>query len=568
MTHEGAVGKWFVSSRFHGLALRGTEDAKLGLPDFAPQVNINRYGSFSRVGTGQGTATVGPPLRPTSLSPNLLSELQRRGCWMAQAKKSPSGAVIAAGPNETSEQLSVAPTEINAVKAEDVAVRCGGAGGFTDRYAAARPLQFDGSFEKRNHHVFRYPAKFHPPIARKLVELFSSPNDTLLDPFCGSGTLLVEGSILGRNCIGTDVDPLAVFVARAKTGLRDLPAIEAAAASFSAWLQAKVALDEQRWGSFETDVAPRDFSAFSSDLTEWIPSLPKIDHWFRRRVVLQLAEIRRAIVQDYSGDAERFLHLCFASVLRNSSNADPVPVSGLEVTSHMLAKEREGRSINPWRLMMRAVAKSLVATSEFIRDRVHGVTCAIHEVDARLLSREEVGAVSAVITSPPYLTAVDYYRRHTLEMYWLGLTKRREERLELMPRYIGRDRVGSRHLLAEDARSAHVAERWLLRFPGIKPERERAFRHYCDGMVRALDRMALVVSKGGPIVIVAGDVRFCGVHVSMLELMKDLAGERLTIADHLWYPIRNRYMSYARNHQANIAADHVLVFREQSIEGK
>ena len=100
---------------------------------------------------------------------------------------------------------------------------------FADRYAAARPLEFEATAQKLNHGVFRYPAKFHPPIARKLIELASSPGETVLDPFCGSGTLLVEAVATGRNAVGTDVDPLAVFVSDAKTTIVDKPVISAAA---------------------------------------------------------------------------------------------------------------------------------------------------------------------------------------------------------------------------------------------------------------------------------------------------------------------------------------------------
>jgi adenine-specific DNA methylase len=227
----------------------------------------------------------------------------------------------------------------------------------------------------------------------------------------------------------------------------------------------------------------------------------------------------------------------------------------------MLAKEAEGRAVDPWRLMSRSIIKSLPAMTEYIKTRTPNIRSLVYEADAREVGAEVLGLVNAVVTSPPYLTAVDYYRRHTLEMYWLGLTNERAERLKLMARYIGRDRIGENHFSGIEASASQVADKWLKRFPEINPIRARAFRHYCDGMARALARMTEVVIPGGPIVIVVGDVRFCGVQVSMLELMKDLAGERLIVADHLWYPIMNRYMSYSRRNEANIAADHVLVFR-------
>ena len=432
---------------------------------------------------------------------------------------------------------------------------------FADRYAAARPLEFVSTGRKLNHDVFRYPAKFHPPIARKLVELASSPGETVLDPFCGSGTLLVEAVATGRNAVGTDVDPLAVFVSGAKTTIVDKAAISAAAERCIKWLEASKSDDHGRNGDFTLEADECQYEARRTDVAAWIPDLPNMMHWFRRRAVLQLASIRRHVAETYEGDARRFLELCFAAIIRNSSNADPVPVSGLEVTSHMLAKEALGRAIDPWRLMARAIGRSLPAMTAFIDARAPSTTSTIVQADARQLDTKTVGTVSAIVTSPPYLTAVDYYRRHTLEMYWLGLTNQRAERLALMAGYIGRDRVGENHFSAEKATASKVADRWITRFSGVQPVRERAFRHYCDGMARSLAKMLDIVAPGGPIVIVAGDVRFCGVPVSMLELMKDLAGGRLRVADHLWYPITNRYMSYSRRHEANIAADHVLVFR-------
>lgn len=433
--------------------------------------------------------------------------------------------------------------------------------GFSDRYAAARPLEFSATNNKLNHGVFRYPAKFHPPIARRLIELVTTEGQTVLDPFCGSGTLLVEAAVLGRNSVGADIDPLAVFITRAKTSLDNDDAISEAAETFTPWLHNCRAEDENLWGAFDHDIDEATFEAARPSVADYIPELPNIHHWFRRRAIIQLAKIRRHVDETQNDQSKLFLKLCFASIIRNSSNADPVPISGLEVTSHMLAKEAEGRAIDPWRLMSRAIAKTLEATRTFIKARSPTSKSLVYEADARSLELEATGKAAAVVTSPPYLTAVDYYRRHTLEMYWLGLTIQPRDRLALMARYIGRDRIGEAHFAANTAQGQRVANSWIPRFPGIKPERERAFRHYCDGMSRALDRMLHIVAPGGAIVIVAGDVRFNGTHVSMLELMKDLAGDRLVISDHLWYPIINRYMSYSRRNEANIAADHVLVFR-------
>ena len=80
-------------------------------------------------------------------------------------------------------------------------------------------LEHDVS-ESLTHPFHSYPARLHPATARVLVELVSAGaprNATLVDPFCGSGTSLVEARAAGLRGIGVDLNPLAALVARAKT---------------------------------------------------------------------------------------------------------------------------------------------------------------------------------------------------------------------------------------------------------------------------------------------------------------------------------------------------------------
>jgi hypothetical protein len=67
------------------------------------------------------------------------------------------------------------------------------------------------------HDIYRYPARFSPLFARAAIELFTEPGDTILDPFMGGSTSMVEALALGRHAVGTDINQLAVFLARVKT---------------------------------------------------------------------------------------------------------------------------------------------------------------------------------------------------------------------------------------------------------------------------------------------------------------------------------------------------------------
>jgi hypothetical protein len=69
------------------------------------------------------------------------------------------------------------------------------------------------------HRLFRFPARLHHRVARHLIANFSSEGQTVYDPFVGSGTTIVESISVDRHALGSDVDPLAIFLSRTKREL-------------------------------------------------------------------------------------------------------------------------------------------------------------------------------------------------------------------------------------------------------------------------------------------------------------------------------------------------------------
>ena len=69
------------------------------------------------------------------------------------------------------------------------------------------------------HTFYRYPARFSPRFVRQIIRSFTRPGDTVLDPFMGGGTTLVEAATLGRYAVGSDISELATFIAAVKTAL-------------------------------------------------------------------------------------------------------------------------------------------------------------------------------------------------------------------------------------------------------------------------------------------------------------------------------------------------------------
>jgi tRNA G10 N-methylase Trm11 len=423
----------------------------------------------------------------------------------------------------------------------------------------ARRFAFEsGNTTRYTHYLFRYPAKFHPPVARGLLESFTEPGARVLDPFCGSGTLLVEAALAGRDAVGHDIDPLAIFISRVKTKpLRK----EALTRTLDRILTAN-----DRHERSAAEYEKRMFTDLSDSLYTretqrlGIPAIPNLEHWFRRYAIVDLARIRR-VVRSVKAPASHkmFFELCFASIIRASSNADPVPVSGLEVTSHMRALDEEGRLINPFALFERAAVRAVQDMEDFAGDVERGSRVRVSQQDATQLRRPSA-QFDAVITSPPYHGAVDYYRRHQLEMFWLRLTVTQEERLDLLSQYIGRPWPPARHPFIKDEEivgaQAAALERRIRK---THAKRANSFKHYAVAMTKVFERLAGVLNPGAPAVLVVGHSSWNGDHLDTSQLFAELAAPHFRLTDRLWYPVTNRYMSYSRHNQASIDREFVLV---------
>lgn len=424
-------------------------------------------------------------------------------------------------------------------------------------------MQFpEGSFDRLTHYIFRYPAKFHPPVARALVERFTVSGQTVLDPFCGSGTIAVEARALGRNAIVSDIDPVAAFVSRGKTLI---PAIEPLRNASRALLDRLSDLQrrESEYGRrmFE-DIKQSSFAAAVRRYELDIPNIPNINHWFRRYVIVDLARIMQVILDGGFRPIHRDIFLLsFAAIIRNASNADPVPVSGLEVTSHMKRRDDVGRVINPYALYRRTLDRAINDYERFTGNASQfSTTVKVLNVDATEIDSYIPSGIDAVITSPPYHNAVDYYRRHTLEMYWLGFVHDHQDRLKLLPRYIGRSWVSKTHpAMQEELKGCKTALRWEALLRAHSSKRADAFKHYLVSMQLCFRALSKRVARGKPVVFVVGKSSWNGDQIPTVDLFKELSEDRFAVREVLWYPLKNRYMSYSRHNGASIDREYVLV---------
>lgn len=277
------------------------------------------------------------------------------------------------------------------------------------------------------HGFHAYPARAHPVTVRRLVEGFSTEGKTVLDPFCGSGTVLIEAMLAGRNAVGTDLNPLAVMLARSKTYPRKPEATAAlveAARGVAAFADAR-----RKAKSGATRRLPQEDVAI-----------------FAPHVLLELDGIRAGIAEAPPGVRPDLL-LVLSSILVKLSQKKGD-------TSDEAVEKRIGQGY-PARLFVRKTEELARRFDEFTQllpsppPRARVVLD-----DATALSKLDDASVDAVITSPPYVATYDYLAHHDLRMRWLDLDTRRFAQGELGARrnYDRRSALDARKSWEEELR--------------------------------------------------------------------------------------------------------------------
>ena len=228
-----------------------------------------------------------------------------------------------------------------------------------------------------------YPAKFITEIPCALLDILPIPTDTaVLDPFCGSGTTLVESQRRGLPCIGIDLNPIAVLITRVKTA--PMPA------GMEQVIQQTIDLARH------IDSAP-------------IPAIPNLDHWFKRPIQAALASCRAAIAS-VQPEYHDVLLLALSSIIVRVSNQD-------NDTRYASVLKNVGRE-DVFSGFSSAAHK--ISTALSTRDYELSPATVI-DADTLALSPDDIDRpVGVVITSPPYPNAYEYWLYHKYRMWWLG----------------------------------------------------------------------------------------------------------------------------------------------------
>lgn len=234
------------------------------------------------------------------------------------------------------------------------------------------------------HAIHPYPAKFIPEIPRALIAEFPpAKGSCVLDPFCGSGTTLVEAQRAGFDAVGIDLNPIACRISRVKTG--PTPQLLGLAA-----IRCRTVAEKMK------GVVPAD--------------IPNLAHWFPKDVSEAVSALREAIMSSAPDDCRESLELALSSILVRVSNQDS-DTRYAAVEKHISRKQ-------VFDLFLEAVGRieNAPRPKPTTNARVRVV-----ESDILTLRPESVGhRVGLVVTSPPYPNAYEYWLYHKYRMWWLG----------------------------------------------------------------------------------------------------------------------------------------------------
>jgi 16S rRNA G966 N2-methylase RsmD len=373
------------------------------------------------------------------------------------------------------------------------------------------------------HGYHRYPAKFIPQLVEKILIEFASPKARIADPFLGSGTTGIEAIRRGHSFYGSDINPVACLISRAKC-VPISPAI-----LDSLWLELAKQLDSfVSIGRRELTPQERE-SIINIDISR-ATGTERWKYWFPEAYRNVLGNILETIGKTDDPVIREFLLCGFSNILKPCSiwlSGSTKPQKDLEKQLADPVKEFSSQ-IRDMIKRNRVYWDFLV--SKGIQPQTVAEKLVIEEYDARCLNTNH-GEFDLIITSPPYATCYEYSEIHQLTQLWL-------ERSGFLPTTTEKSQwIGSRRSTVADD-SNELSETFVIvnaalekltqvaqehKYPSSILSEVRALSRYFSDMHQSIRAMATVVPRNKKIVLVIGDSRRRNVDIPTTDALIQIA---------------------------------------------
>lgn len=416
------------------------------------------------------------------------------------------------------------------------------------------------STDRVTHLIHTYPAKLLPHIPNFFLNnsILSNPGDTVLDPFCGSGTVLLESLLAGRFAYGVDANPLARLISSVKTTHYNQEELKTISITLS--------------------------RSINRIKTVKIPDVVNIDYWFLPHIKYQLGTILKAINLIDDIKYRDFFLVCFSNCVKKVSLADPRVSVPVKIKNERFPDEHPFRIQNDKTLQnlekLNVKEKFFSIVDENIK-RVEELNSLLNKnVNATVISNNakniisptktelfsgcEPESVDLIITSPPYAGAQKYIRSSSLNLGWTELAKSSELRL-LDGFSIGRENYRKNEVVTLKETGIADADKILKEIFKLNPLRAHIAGNYLLEMDIALKESITALKKGGYFVLVIANNEVCKMEFKTQEYLQSIAEKNgLKIVCRLIDDIKSYGLMTKRNKTASIITrEWILIFEKE-----
>lgn len=347
---------------------------------------------------------------------------------------------------------------------------------------------FHGAPTRELTHCYHdYPARMIPQVAGKLLDLFGKNAKQMFDPYSGSGTSLVEANIRGINASGTDLNPLARLIAKAKTSTPSIILLEKQISLFN-----KLALEDKL----------RKFKE-----KQEIYGISRLDFWFKPEVTEKLFQIRKFIQNIDKEDVKVFFQIAFSETVRESSNTRNEEFKLYRYDEARLAKFKP----DVYNIMVLKLQRNFEGYKKYLAiiknlknppdSHVYSFNT-VEEVPSELISPE---SIDIVVTSPPYGdsgTTVAYGQYSRLSAAWLGLEE---------PHKIDSKLMGGKTAKEFSSFPSNNLNRAIENIKENDEKRAREVTSFYVDLYKSISNVSKVIKKNGYACYVVGNRKVKGV---------------------------------------------------------